>query len=209
MRPAIRLATMAAIATTARAAAVVLNMDESSMQPVGRISAADDFQLVITKPHTPTHLMVVFTGLGSGCIISRGCSCYRWDSTVHLIRFPPMLPGQQLCHNVTTVLKAREFVVEAAALLPRAEIPILWHILRNRECRRYSESTSISQAVVESMVAASTLREQVCVVAGTSVEAVVRPRDQTSAISEDMMLTVMGIVCSGLLITAIHVRASV
>lgn len=165
--------------------------------------------LVRVEPHTTTHLMVVFTGLPDGCVINRGCTCYRWGSVVHAVRFPPQQPNSLACHNLSTTLqRASAPVVPAAALLPLAEIPIAWHLLRNVACRDYGLNPFIAEAVVEGVLAASVVTTEVCLVAGSVPGVVTQAGRRDSHVDALLVIVIMLIVAAALLMTAIHVYQS-
>lgn len=187
------------IIAAARASAVVVTMDGQT-----HLSS-----LVRVEPHTATHLMVVFTGLPAGCVINRGCTCYRWGSVVHAVRFPPQQPNSVACHNLSTTLqRASAPVVPAAALLPLAEIPIAWHLLRNVACRDYGLNPFIAEAVMEGVLAASVVTTEVCLVAGSVPGVVTQASRRDSHVDALLVIVIMLMVAAALLMAGIHVYQS-
>lgn len=160
MRPAITCAMIATIMTVALASTPVVVMDKNY-----RVWPSD--YPMIVAPHTVVYALVVFTGLETGCAVSSGCRCFRWRATAKAVRWPALEPGEQQCINVSTRLEeTSDSVVPLAALLPIAEIPILWPVVRERICATGS-GNELGEALTELVVASSPRRELVCARATT------------------------------------------
>jgi hypothetical protein len=154
MRPAIICAMIATIITATLATTPVVIMDRDY-----RVWPSEYPMMV--APHTVTYALVAFTGLTTQCAVRDGCRCFRWRGTAKAVRWPPLAPGEQQCLNVSTrLVEASDSVVPLAALLPVAEIPILWPVVRERVCG--ADNNELGEALTELVVASSTRRDTVC-----------------------------------------------
>ena len=153
MRLAITCAMMAMTITATRASTPVVIID----QDLHVWPSAYPLQVA---PHTAAYALVTFTGLEPGCAVQSGCRCFRWRGTAKAVRWPPLEPGEQQCINVSTrLVETSDSVVPLAALLPVAEIPILWPIVRERICTARDE---LGESLTELVVASSPRSETVC-----------------------------------------------
>ena len=159
MRPAIICAMIATTITATLATTPVVIMDRSY-----RVWPSDYPMMV--APHTVTYALVAFTGLTTKCAVRDGCRCFRWRGTTKAVRWPALAPGEQQCLNVSVrLVEASDSVVPLAALLPVAEIPILWPVVRERVCG--TDGNELGEALTELVVASSTRRDVVCARART------------------------------------------
>lgn len=194
MRPAIICAAIIASITATLASAPVVIMDRNRQV---RSSAYP----LLTQPHTVTYALVAFTGLSPGCVLMSGCRCFRWAGTSHGVRWPPMAPGETSCINVTMRLKeTSDSVVPLAALLPVAEIPILWHIIRNKVCAR--PQTGLNEALTELTVAMSARTVEVCVRARLLPDT--GPRSAGADPIMNYSMLAMAVVVAGVLVLHLH-----
>lgn len=191
MRPAIICATIAAIitATLASPPALIIGRDR-------RVWPCD-YPFPVS-PHTVTYASVVFTGLPTGCALISGCRCYRWAGTVHVVRWPAMQPGDTSCINITVRLnETSDSVVPLAALLPVAEIPILWPVVRSEVCGR--AQTGVKEALTEITVAASVRVTEIC--ARAVLVEVERPPEKQDIY---YFLLFLGVSLAGVVLIEIH-----